>query len=178
MERDRPQDMKGTEAAAYKRMQRLGARFDPWPVVTRLCAEGAPFVIGDLTDIERPQARKTAYVGRLPPKEKSRRQDFWVLLLRVPLRGRMMPCEWWTFSSRTLEQEASSQSREVQQAMERLLGLLQVRPLVLDRGVHNRAFFAWRGQQGITWFEAKYAIIREAIPHYLAHPTLVLQPTA
>ncbi len=35
-----------------------------------------------------------------------------------------------------------------------------------------------RLQRGITWFEAKHAIIREAIRHYLAHPTLVLQPTA
>jgi len=35
-----------------------------------------------------------------------------------------------------------------------------------------------RLQRGITWFEAKHSIIREAIRYYLAHPTLVLQPTA
>lgn len=35
-----------------------------------------------------------------------------------------------------------------------------------------------RLKRGISWFEAKHSIIREAIRHYLAHPTLVLQPTA
>ena len=35
-----------------------------------------------------------------------------------------------------------------------------------------------RLQRGITWFETKHALIGEAIRHYLAHPALVLQPTA
>lgn len=48
-------------------------------------------------------------------------------------------------------------------------------------GLAVRAFLRLevaRLQRGITWFEAKRSIIREAIRHYLAHPTLVLQPTA
>jgi putative transposase len=48
-------------------------------------------------------------------------------------------------------------------------------------GLAIRAFLrleVTRLQRGITWFEAKHAIIREAIRQYLAHPTLVLQPTA
>ena len=48
-------------------------------------------------------------------------------------------------------------------------------------GLAIRAFLRLevaRLQRGITWFEAKHSIIREAIRHYLAHPTLVLQPTA
>ncbi len=91
--------MKGAEAATYKRWQRLVARFDPWPGVTRLCAENAPFGIGDLTDIERPQARRTAYVGWLPPKAKGRRprRGFWVLLLGVPLRVGYCPVDGGPF---------------------------------------------------------------------------------
>ena len=44
-----------------------------------------------------------------------------------------------------------------------------------------RAFLPWaeaRLQRGITWLEAKHAMIREAIRHDLAHPTFILQPTA
>ena len=48
-------------------------------------------------------------------------------------------------------------------------------------GLAIRAFLRLeiaRLQRGIPWFEAKHSIIRDAIRHYLAHPTLVLQPTA
>ena len=36
----------------------------------------------------------------------------------------------------------------------------------------------YRLHYGISWFEAKTSIIRSAIRHYLAHPTITLQPTA
>ncbi len=48
-------------------------------------------------------------------------------------------------------------------------------------GLAIRAFLRLevaRLQRGVTWFEAKHSIIRDAVRHYLAHPTLVLQPTA
>jgi len=35
-----------------------------------------------------------------------------------------------------------------------------------------------RIRTGITWFEMKVCIIREAIRDYLAHPHLIIQPTA
>jgi hypothetical protein len=31
---------------------------------------------------------------------------------------------------------------------------------------------------GVSWYEAKAAILREAIRRYLAHPRYALQPTA
>ena len=48
-------------------------------------------------------------------------------------------------------------------------------------GLAIRAFLRLevaRLRRGISWFEAKHSIIREAIRYYLAHPTLVLQSTA
>ena len=48
-------------------------------------------------------------------------------------------------------------------------------------GLAIRAFLRLevaRIQRGITWFDAKHSIIREAIRYYLAHPTLVLHSTA
>jgi len=44
-----------------------------------------------------------------------------------------------------------------------------------------RAFLrleAYRLRTGVSWYEAKAAILREAIRRYLAHPRYVLQPTA
>ena len=44
-----------------------------------------------------------------------------------------------------------------------------------------RAFLrleVYRLQTGVSWYETKAAILREAICRYLAHPRYVLQPTA
>ena len=48
-------------------------------------------------------------------------------------------------------------------------------------GLAIRAFVrleAHRLHSGVSWFEAKTAIIRSAMRQYLAHPTITLQPTA
>ena len=48
-------------------------------------------------------------------------------------------------------------------------------------GLAIRAFLrleAFRLETNTSWFETKNAIIRSAIRHYLAHPTIQLQPTA
>ena len=49
----------------YKRIQRFLHRVDPRQALWRLFREEAEFVIGDPTEVERPQARKTEYVGTL-----------------------------------------------------------------------------------------------------------------
>jgi len=36
----------------------------------------------------------------------------------------------------------------------------------------------FRLQKGVTWFEAKHSILREAIRAYLAQPTITLPATA
>ena len=44
-----------------------------------------------------------------------------------------------------------------------------------------RAFLClevYRLRTGVSWYEAKAAIARDAIRHYLAHPIHTLQPTA
>ncbi len=171
--------MSGSEAAAYKRIQRLVARFDPREVLRQWCLQDAPIVILDATEVERPYARRTEYVGVLPPKEKGKkrrrksakktearqgeqkddkeetparpRRGFWLLLLGLPFRGRVLPCGWWTYSSKTLGDEASSQNLEVRRFLEDLLTLLQGRPLVADRGFHDRKFFAWLQAHGIPF---------------------------
>ncbi len=53
-----------SEHGAYKRIQRFLKQFDPREVLWKLFPEKAPFVIADITDVPRPQAKKTAYVGK------------------------------------------------------------------------------------------------------------------
>lgn len=121
--------MRGSEAAAYKRLQRFMKQVDPREVLLRLFVEQSAFVLGDPTEIERLQARKTAYVGRLRDKQRG----FWALVLATPFRGRAIPFHLVTYSSKTINQEVTSRNRYHFKAFARVKELIGERPLVLDR---------------------------------------------
>jgi hypothetical protein len=122
--------MKGNEAANYKAIQRFLAEHDPQEVLLRLFQEDAPFVIGDPTEMPRPQAKKTEYVGILKDKET---KGYWLLLLATPYRGRAIPCGFVDYSSRTINQDATSRNQHHFAAFAQVKELLGDRPLVLDR---------------------------------------------
>lgn len=123
--------MRGSADAAYKRIQRFLRRVDPRQVLWRLFQEQAEFVIGDPTEVERPQARKTEYVGILKDKKT---RGFWLLLLATPYRGRAIPCGLVTYSSKTIAASAKD-SRNLNhfRGFEQVKDMLGERPLVLDR---------------------------------------------
>jgi hypothetical protein len=127
---DISQRMRGKPAANYKRMQRFLEQADPREGMIRLFREEAPFVIGDPTEISRPQAYKTSYVATLQDGET---KGFWLLMLATPFRGRAIPCSFVTYSSRTIVDEASSRNFEHDRAFQTVKELLGDRPLVLDR---------------------------------------------
>ncbi len=91
--------MRGNSTASYKRIQRFIKDEDPRQALWRLFQEQAEFVIGDPTEIERPQAWKTEYVGTL---KDGKTKGFWALLLATPYRGRAIPCGLITYSSKTI----------------------------------------------------------------------------
>ncbi len=122
--------MRGNSEAAYKRIQRFLHRNDPREALWRLLPDQAEFVIGDITEIERPQARKTAYVGTL---KDGKSKGFWLMVLATPYRGRAIPCGMLTFSSRTIAERGVSRNRNHGRAFAQLQDLLDDRPLVLDR---------------------------------------------
>jgi len=124
------QHMAGEPAANYKAIQRFLAQADPQAALLRLFQADAPFVIGDPTEMPRPQARQTPYVGTL--KDGKTRGD-WLLLLATPFRGRAIPCGLVTYSSRTIAQMSSSRNQYHWQAFDQVKTLLGNRPLVLDR---------------------------------------------
>ncbi|GAP07746.1 MAG TPA: transposase [Anaerolinea thermolimosa] len=122
--------MRGGSAASYKRIQRFLREVDPRAMLWRLFCEQAEYVIGDPTEIERPQAWKTAYVGTL---KDGKTRGFWMLLLATPYRGRAIPCGLLTYSSRTIAAGLSSRNTNHVRAFAELKDLLGERPLVLDR---------------------------------------------
>ena len=127
---DIAQHMPGQPAANYKAIQRFLAQADPKAALVRLFQSDAPFVIGDPTEMPRPGAYKTEYVGTLKDGET---KGFWLLLLATPYRGRALPFSFVTYSSRTIAQEQSSRNLYHWQAFDQIKALLGDKPLVLDR---------------------------------------------
>jgi len=122
--------MRGNPAANYKAIQRFLGQVDPREALIRLFQEEAPFVIGDPTEIPRPQARKTAYVGTL---KDGKTKGFWLLMLATPFRGRAIPCGFVTYSSRTIAEGVTSRNQEHDRAFQSVKHVVGERPLVLDR---------------------------------------------
>lgn len=122
--------MRANPSANYKMIQRFLEQVDPREAVIRLFQEEAPFVIGDPTEIARPQAKKTRYVGTL---KDGKTKGFWLLMLATPFRGRAIPCGFVTYSSRTIAEDVTSRNQEHDRAFQSVKYLVGERPLVLDR---------------------------------------------
>ena len=123
-------EMSGKEAANYKTIQRFLESADPQAVLLRLFREEAAFVIGDPTEMPRPQAKKTEYVGTLSDGEM---RGYWLMLLATPYHGRAIPCGFVDYSSKTINQDATSRNQHHFAAFGQVKELLGDRPLVLDR---------------------------------------------
>lgn len=120
----------GDETANYKMIQRFLENSDPQTALLRLFREEAPFVIGDATEMPRPQAKKTEYVGTLSDGET---KGYWLMVLATPYHGRAIPCGFVDYSSKTINQEATSRNQHHFAALGQVKELLGDRPLVLDR---------------------------------------------
>lgn len=122
--------MPGQPAANYKAIQRFFGEVDLKAKLQRLFQEEAEFVIGDPTEIERPQAKKTEYVGQLSDGQTL---GYWLLVLATPFRGRAIPFHFISYSSKTINAQATSRNQEHFRAFANIKTLLGERPLVLDR---------------------------------------------
>jgi len=127
---DIAQHMPGTAEANYKALQRFLKRSDAKAALRRLFQAEAPFVIGDPTEIARPQAYKTDYVGKL---KDGQTRGFCLLVLATPYRGRAIPFSFLSYSSRTIANELRSRNVNHWRAFDDIKTLLGDKPLVLDR---------------------------------------------
>jgi hypothetical protein len=124
------QKMPGTPDANYKQIQRFLRKIDPKSILLRLFQTNAPFVLGDPTEIPRPEAWRTSYVGTLSD---GKTKGFWLLTLATPFRGRALPFHFVTYSSKTIGDEESSRNLKHLNALARVKDLLGEKPLVFDR---------------------------------------------
>jgi hypothetical protein len=122
--------MPGGQSASYKRIQRFLQDQDPQEALRMLFNEDAKFVIGDPTEIERPHANQTDYVGTLMDGQT---KGFWMLTLATPLRGRAIPFHFVTYSSRTFEDQPSSRNLEHFKAIQEIQQLIGERAIIFDR---------------------------------------------
>jgi len=127
---DIARNMPGKEEANYKCIQRFILNTSPQQALLRLFQEYASFVIGDPTEMPRPQAKKSEYVGTLSDGKTS---GYWLLILATPFHGRAIPCHFVSYSSKTINAEATSRNRHHFEAFAEIKELLGEKPLVLDR---------------------------------------------
>lgn len=129
--------MEGTSPNANnKTLNRFLNAVDPWMPLMRLFDEDAPFVVGDVTEIERPHAKRTEYVGRL----KDKRRGYWMLMLGTPRGGRVIPFYATVYSSKTINSECVSRNTEHIRALEKVWKLIEDVPLVFDREFSYEGF--------------------------------------
>jgi hypothetical protein len=127
---DIAREMSGNAPANYKVVQRFLESADPQEALLRLFQEEADFVIGDPTEMPRPQAKRLEYVGTLSDGETP---GYWLMLLATPYHGRAIPCGFVDYSSKTINQDATSRNQQHFAAFRQVKELLGERPLVLDR---------------------------------------------
>jgi hypothetical protein len=127
---DIAREMAGKEGKNYKCIQRFLEKTSPQETLLRLFQESASFVIGDPTEMPRPQAKKTDYVGTLSDGQTS---GYWLLVLSTAYHGRSIPCGFVSYSSKTINQEATSRNYHHFEAFAKVKELIGDRPLVLDR---------------------------------------------
>lgn len=123
-------EMEGSEYANYKCIQRFVRKQALKSNLLRLYQEEAPFLIGDPTEMPRPEARKTEYVGTLSDGQTS---GYWLLILATPYQGRAIPCHFVSYSSAIIGTEVTSRNRYHYRAFAEVKELLGEKPLVLDR---------------------------------------------
>lgn len=123
--------MEGGRHAAERAIYRfLDGGQDPREAMRLLYREEAEYLLADLTEMPRPQAKKTDYVGTLSDGE-TRGYD--LLLLSYPYRGRALPFSFVSYSSATIAEEAASRNQERARAWAQVAEWLEGSPLLLDR---------------------------------------------
>jgi len=141
-------NMNGNPDGNYKAIQRFLDKNEPRDSLHRLFNEDSPIVIGDPTEIERLQAKKTEYVGKVGEDKKL---GFWLLVLSFPYRGRAIPFNFVTYSSKTINDDVTSRNLEHKRVIGELKELLGDRPLVLDREFSYEELFADMVSEGIKF---------------------------
>jgi hypothetical protein len=127
---DLAQAMRGTSPDANdKTIQRFLKEADPKQALLRLLDEEAPFSIGDVTEVKRPDARRTGDGGRLSD---GKTLGFWLLVRGPPEAGRAIPFAFVCDSEKTIHPDLNSRNLEHPRLFRQVKDLLGGQPLVFD----------------------------------------------
>jgi hypothetical protein len=144
-------NMPGSIEGNYKAVQRFCNRIgadDMEMMLWRAAPNEFDFVIIDPTEIERPEAEKTEYVGRL---KDGKTKGYSALIVSVPYKGRAIPIGYTTYSSKTIEQEVSSRNAEQMHLIMRLKEMIGDAAVVADREFSGEWFFECLQEEGMKY---------------------------
>lgn len=118
------------EGTNYRTIDRVLPKLDPKRALMRLFDPEVPFVLVDPTEIERTQAKRTSYVGRLSD---GKTLGFWTIVFAQPYRGRAIPFHFGIYSEATIAQEATSRNLQWRDLAWEIKELVRDVPLIFDR---------------------------------------------
>ncbi len=119
-----------SEAANYRTIDRALPKLEPKKALMRLYDPESPFVLVDPTEMERKQAKKTGYVGRLSD---GKTLGFWMIVFAQPYRGRAIPFHFGVYSEATINEEVTSRNLQWRDLVWEIKELVGETPLVFDR---------------------------------------------
>jgi transposase len=137
-----------SEGANYRTIDRALPKLDAKKALMRLYDPQSPFVLVDPTEIERKQAKKTDYVGRLSD---GKTLGFWMIVFAQPYRGRAIPFHFGTYSESTLNKEATSRNIEWRELLGEVKDLVDEAPLVFDREFSAQKWLEALEEAGCKW---------------------------
>jgi hypothetical protein len=140
--------MPGSEEGNARGIFRFLRWGEPGIALNRLYHDEAPFIVMDVTEIARPGAKSTAYVGRL---QDGKTRGFDLLTLATPYRGRAIPFHCISYSSRTINEQCNSRNLEHRRALREVLPMLKGTPLVGDREFCYESYFEDLGVEGLEY---------------------------
>ncbi len=137
-----------SEGANYRTIDRALPKLEPKKALMRLYDPQSPFVLVDPTEMERKQAKKTDYVGRLSD---GKTLGFWVVVFAQPYRGRAIPFHFGIYSEATINEEVTSRNLEWRELMWEIKELVGETPLVFDREFSARRWLEALEEAGCEW---------------------------
>jgi hypothetical protein len=137
-----------SEGANYRTIERALPKLDTKKALMRLYDPESPFVLVDPTEIERKQAKKTGYVGRLSD---GKTLGFWMIVFAQPYRGRAIPFHFGVYSEATLNEEITSRNLEWRDLVWEIKELVGETPLVFDREFSAQRWLEALEEAGLEW---------------------------
>ena len=137
-----------SEGANYRTIDRTLPKLDAKKALMRLYDPESQFVLVDPTEMERAQAKKTHYVGRLSDGETL---GYWMVLFAQPYRGRAGPFHFGLYSEKTLGEEATSRNIEWHKMLLEIRDLVGQTPLIFDREFSAQKWLDALSESGCSW---------------------------